>query len=308
MRKRKYVSLDCELSHQSLDAYNDSTHPVPQCHNIVSTSQISISCTDGIDLSRLAHLFPFTSYDRKRFAAITVRLGNPQCTCLLFGSGKLVITGSTSYYACVVASQSITQMLRKAYPLERFSVVSCVVQNIVAHVEFPRGTGIDLDNVYEKFCECTTYQRHVFPGLVLRPPQSPIVLLIFNSGRIVCTGGRSYEDIYRGFAAIYRILKVYIHIPSHLPSSSSGVGVGGGNSSAGAAVDAGGAAAAAGDGGGCDGGGAAAGAGADDVTAEDYLLTVIDRHLQDDGKCSNIDELFTKQFKLMKRWKRRRGS
>ena len=62
-----------------------------------------------VALSRMAQMFPFTSYDRRRFAAITIRLSHPQCTCLLFGSGKLVITGSTSFYACVVASHSVTR-------------------------------------------------------------------------------------------------------------------------------------------------------------------------------------------------------
>jgi hypothetical protein len=70
--------------------------PIPQCHNIVSTSQI-LTSQSSINLQRLADLYPFTTYDRKRFAAITIRLANPHCTCLLFGSGKLVITGSTSF-------------------------------------------------------------------------------------------------------------------------------------------------------------------------------------------------------------------
>ena len=56
-------------------------------------------------------------------------------------------------------------------------------------------------------------QRTVFPGLALRPPQSPIVLLIFSSGRIVCTGGRSYDDISVGFDKIYRVLKPFLHPP-----------------------------------------------------------------------------------------------
>jgi hypothetical protein len=93
-------------------AVQDNETPIPVCHNIVSTSQIVSSMVE-IDLQRLASLFPFTSYDRKRFAAITIRLANPHCTCLLFGSGKLVITGSTSFHACIVASQSITEMLRE---------------------------------------------------------------------------------------------------------------------------------------------------------------------------------------------------
>ena len=35
----------------------------------------------------------------------------------------------------------------------------------------------------------------LFPGLILRPDNSPIVLLIFKSSRIVVTGARTYDDI-----------------------------------------------------------------------------------------------------------------
>lgn len=187
--------------------------PVPQCHNIVSTSQIK-STQHSLNLQRLSDLFPFTAYDRKRFAAITIRLANPHCTCLLFGSGKLVITGSTSFNACIVASQEITRILRSASPRDTFEVVSCQIQNLVAHVSLPADTHIDLDRLYERFNEQSTYQRSVFPGLVLRPPHSPIVLLIFSSGRIVCTGGRSYRDIYYGFRAIFKTLRPYLVVSS----------------------------------------------------------------------------------------------
>jgi transcription initiation factor TFIID TATA-box-binding protein len=240
MRKRKYVCLDdtcyndedaaladvetTEFTPSSSAAYggynNEPTAdlyesegiPIPQCHNIVSTSQI-VTSQPSINLQRLADLFPFTTYDRKRFAAITIRLANPHCTCLLFGSGKLVITGSTSFSACIVASHEITRILRQASPRDRFEVASCQIQNLVAHVSLPAGTLIDLNALYERFNEQSTYQRSIFPGLVLRPPRSPIVLLVFTSGRIVCTGGRSYADIYYGFRNIFPMLKPYIQTP-----------------------------------------------------------------------------------------------
>ena len=231
MRKRKYVCLDERASSSAAadhaphgddddndeeDLYEKEGIPVPQCHNIVSTSQI-VTSQPSINLQRLADLFPFTTYDRKRFAAITIRLANPHCTCLLFGSGKLVITGSTSFSACIVASHEITRILRQASPRDRFEVASCQIQNLVAHVSLPAGTHIDLNALYERFNEQSTYQRSIFPGLVLRPPRSPIVLLIFTSGRIVCTGGRSYADIYYGFRNIFPMLRPYI------TSSSSSV-------------------------------------------------------------------------------------
>ena len=271
MRKRKYVALeeaaasnhaddelllgDAASSYAEEDGGDDTTNhhnsnhtnntegdeaiiPVPQCHNIVSTSQI-FTTQPSINLQRLADLFPFTTYDRKRFAAITIRLANPHCTCLLFGSGKLVITGSTSFSACIVASHEITRILRRASPRDLFEVSSCQIQNLVAHVSLPPGTTIDLNRLYERFNEQSTYQRSIFPGLVLRPPRSPIVLLIFTSGRIVCTGGRSYADIYHGFRSIYPTLRPYI-ITSSSGGAEGAEAAACSSNSAGGAADAGG--------------------------------------------------------------------
>jgi len=167
MRKRKYVSLSEQDEGDEGSELPPTTlaedFPVPQCHNIVSTSQI-VSSQPSIDLQRLADLFPFTTYDRKRFAAITIRLANPHCTCLLFGSGKLVITGSTSFGACIVASHEITRILRRSSPRDLFEVASCQIQNLVAHVSLEPGTTIDLNRLYERFNEQSTYQRSIFPG------------------------------------------------------------------------------------------------------------------------------------------------
>ena len=65
-------------------------------HNMVSTSIVNGSHMP-INLSLLAMLLPCSTYDRRRFAAITIRIDNPRCTALLFTSGKLVITGVKSW-------------------------------------------------------------------------------------------------------------------------------------------------------------------------------------------------------------------
>ena len=46
-----------------------------------------------IDLEFVYKSLPNSFYDRKRFAAITIRVTQPVCTGLLFTSGKLVVTG-----------------------------------------------------------------------------------------------------------------------------------------------------------------------------------------------------------------------
>jgi hypothetical protein len=72
--------------------FNDKKCCVPSTHNLVSTAHIK-SGISKLDLQTIAGSFANTTYDKKKFAAITIRLSNPKTTALLFSSGKLVITG-----------------------------------------------------------------------------------------------------------------------------------------------------------------------------------------------------------------------
>lgn len=65
----------------------------------VSTVQVNVR-DNNIDLDRLARNTLNTTYDRNKFAAITIRIANPKTTALLFSSGKLVITGGVFSVCC----------------------------------------------------------------------------------------------------------------------------------------------------------------------------------------------------------------
>ena len=66
--------------------------PLTTIHNLVGTCEI-FSSVMPIDLEFVYKSLPNSFYDRKRFAAITIRVTQPVCTGLLFTSGKLVVTG-----------------------------------------------------------------------------------------------------------------------------------------------------------------------------------------------------------------------
>jgi transcription initiation factor TFIID TATA-box-binding protein len=93
MRKRKYSVLTGESSVPE-DA------PTPMVHNIVATCQIN-STLATLDLESIHAMLPFSFYDKRKFAAITIRLHDPACTTLLFSSGKTVVTGGRFVSACV---------------------------------------------------------------------------------------------------------------------------------------------------------------------------------------------------------------
>ena len=204
MRKRKYSSL----SKVEYDEYNGI--PLPTVHNIVATSQIT-SDIKVLDLNHIHSILPFSFYDKHRFAAITVRLYQPECTTLLFSSGKLVVTGCRSWYECVYASLFVARLLNDAIPGHEFRLCACDIQNMVAHVELPIGKGyLDIQGMYSKLALNCTYQRKMFPGLIYRPESSPVVLLCFISGKIVITGGETMEDVFAGWSHLWPLIKGFI--------------------------------------------------------------------------------------------------
>lgn len=210
MRKRKYSSLSCE-QFSSPGSFDYENIPLPVVHNIVATSQIRFKSLNALDLNQIHELLPFSFYDQQKFAAITVRLHKPDCTTLLFSSGKLVVTGCRTWYECVYASLLVAGILEECMPGHSFKLCACDVQNMVAHVEVPvQGGCLDLHGMYARMALNCTYQRKMFPGLIYRPEASPVVLLCFFSGKIVITGGKTMEDVFAGWRRLWPTLKGFV--------------------------------------------------------------------------------------------------
>ena len=229
MRKRRYSML----TPRDALAYPDQSEgtPLPMVHNIVATSQIKAESSVGpehLDLQRIHEMLPFSFYDQQKFAAITVRLHQPDCTTLLFSSGKLVVTGCRTWYECVYASLCIAELLSECLPGHAFRLHACDVQNMVAHVEIPVGEGgsLDLQAMYTQLALNCTYQRKMFPGLIYRPEASPVVLLCFVSGKVVITGGKTMDDVFSGWNRLWPTLRRFI-VPAPAPTGTRS-GVGGG--------------------------------------------------------------------------------
>lgn len=191
---------------------SDDKRPPAVIHNIVSTSVIHGS-EMPINLNELSLLLPCSSYDRRRFAAITVRIDKPRCTALLFTSGKLVVTGVKTWYECLLASMIIARLMNSVMVGRTYIVVNCEVQNIVAHSEMAMGQGktLNIQSMYENMAMECTYQKNMFPGLIYRPRDSPVVLLCFYSGKIVLTGGKTVDDILLGWEKLWPVVSKYVY-------------------------------------------------------------------------------------------------
>jgi len=227
-KKRTYTPLSSYIM-QHRDEYMEDTRdetPMPMVHNIVSTSRVICVDAEGNGEINLAEIYQDSfccNYNKKRFAAITLRIDDPMVTALLFTSGRLVITGSKCWYECMLGSLMVAKILRKVQPHLHFYVQDCEVQNVVANViipgstpQIPKDAALDIDAMMlhlnqespmEAVCQ---YRKSLFPGLIYRPPNSPVVVLCFKSGRCVVTGGKNFDDIDLGWKLLWKKIRNFV--------------------------------------------------------------------------------------------------
>lgn len=179
-----------------------SRHPsgiVPQLQNVVAT--VNLECP--LDLKKIALHARNAEYNPKRFAAVIMRIRDPKSTALIFGSGKMVCTGAKSEFDARTAARKYAKILQKLdFPV---TFREFKIQNMVGScdVRFPiRLEG--LASTHSHFC---SYEPELFPGLIYRMADPKIVLLIFVSGKVVLTGAKTRDDIYRAFENIYPVLQ-----------------------------------------------------------------------------------------------------
>ena len=165
----------------------------------------SASLDQKINLLDIMKAFRNVEYRPKQFPGLVFRLKRPKTATLIFGSGKMVCTGSKSEKQARSAVNKVVREL-KNNGIVILGKPKIVIQNMVAsanvHGKIDLETAADvLDNVM--------YEPEQFPGLIYRMSDPKTVLLLFASGKLVCTGAKSEEMVYESVGKICSILKDY---------------------------------------------------------------------------------------------------
>ena len=146
-----------------------------------------------LDLNHLAVEMSGAEYEPKSFPGLIFHLKEPKITTLLFHSGKLVCTGAKTLEEVKRAIEMVVMNIRKA-GVHIIGPPAYEVQNIVASADI--GHPINLTSVVISLgLERVEYEPEVFPGLVYRMNNPKVVILLFGSGKLVCTGARKPQDV-----------------------------------------------------------------------------------------------------------------
>jgi len=172
---------------------------------VINIQNVVASATLGqdLDLSSIVRAFPGVEYRPESFPGLVFRLKKPKTAILIFSTGKMVCTGSKS------ERQAREVVLTVVDELKRNGIVisgkpDTKIQNIVASVVL--GGSIDLEKITYSL-EKTMYEPEQFPGLIYRMNDPKVVILIFSSGKLVCTGAKKEEEVYRAVTILQKTLE-----------------------------------------------------------------------------------------------------
>jgi transcription initiation factor TFIID TATA-box-binding protein len=175
------------------------TKPIVDIVNVVASASVD----QRIDLVEITKTFPDVEYHPEQFPGLVFRLKSPKTATLIFSSGKMVCTGSKSEDAAVNAVRTVVQKLRKAkIPIKHDAEIT--IQNIVASVSL--GGKVHLERAARSLPR-SMYEPEQFPGLIHRMLDPRSVVLIFASGKLVCTGTKKEAEVYRAVHNLHTLLE-----------------------------------------------------------------------------------------------------
>ena len=160
---------------------------------IVENIVASTSFAEKLDLDVIAQSLEEAEYEPEQFPGLVYRLNEPKTATLLFRSGKANCTGAKNVENVRKTVDIIADKLRNL-GVEVYKKLDIVIQNIVAISDL--GTELNLNEVAMGLgLENVEYEPEQFPGLVYRIRDPKVAMLLFGSGKIVCTGARKTSDV-----------------------------------------------------------------------------------------------------------------
>jgi len=178
---------------------------MPKVAATVNIENVVASATlrQTIDLNAVVKNFPSVEYRPEQFPGLVFRLKKPKTATLIFNSGKMVCTGAKSENQAKKAVRRVVREL-KNNGIFITGKVEIQVQNIVASASL--GGKIDLEKSAFTLGR-TMYEPEQFPGLIYRMGEPKVVILLFASGKLVCTGAKKEEEVYTAVNKLHQNLE-----------------------------------------------------------------------------------------------------
>jgi transcription initiation factor TFIID TATA-box-binding protein len=152
-----------------------------QVENIV----VSFSVADCLDLQKIAAVIPDAQYTPDEVPAVVLQFPKPRSMAAVSSTGAIVVTGPKSMDEVHVVMKMVTDRLNLA-GIESQDISDMTVQNVTVSTDLHQKVKL---RSLARNLENAEYTPRVFPGLIYKGDDPNTVILLFDSGKIVCNSG-----------------------------------------------------------------------------------------------------------------------
>jgi transcription initiation factor TFIID TATA-box-binding protein len=145
---------------------------------------VSFSIGQSLDLPSLAGMLPDVKYAPDEAPTLVLHVVNPRAIATVFSTGNVVMTGPRSIEDASVVMRLVIDRLRTAGVRPQGSP-ELRVQNVTATTDLSRS--LDL-RFLAKSLQHVEYKKKDFPGMIYTGDDPNTVILLFDSGKIICNG------------------------------------------------------------------------------------------------------------------------
>ena len=175
------------------------TKPIISIENVVASANIK----QDIILTDVKKKFPDTEYRPEKFPGLVFRLTSPKTVILVFRTGKMVCTGAKSANRAHTAVHNVVRIMKEG-GININHEPEVTIQNIVASASL--GGAVDLEEAARRLPR-SIYEPEQFPGVIHRMIDPKTVILLFSSGKLVCTGAKEEGEVFRAISLLHSALE-----------------------------------------------------------------------------------------------------
>ena len=156
--------------------------------NVVATSSLGRS----INLKKTIKHFDDVKYVPDKFPGAIIKTKSPRSTILLFKSGSIVCTGTKSEDKARLAIKAFAETINRLDTKTKNELSDIKIENIVSSCNLRNK--VHLEQAARSLPR-SLYEPEQFSGIIHRMHYPKTVVLLFASGKLVCTGAKVTSDI-----------------------------------------------------------------------------------------------------------------
>ena len=165
--------------------------------NIIATASIA----EQLDLRNIAEKLKESQYNPDEFQGLVLRFDEPRhIAAMLFSNGNIVCTGAKQHQELESIFSRIQRRLINA-GISDLTLGEITVDSLAASTDL--GQSVDVATLSTKISgENVEYNPSQLPALVFHLNETGTVVLLFNSGKMVCAGAKSIEEASQTFETL----------------------------------------------------------------------------------------------------------